>query len=96
MTGINQTGHVNGTNRLNDRRCGLPDWLHLAATPAFALMALLTAVPGSARMTCIRMAGSSPLDSMGFMYLLMAVFHATPWMKAGKSIFVRSGQESSR
>jgi len=59
---------------------GLADWLHLAATPTFTAMALLTAVTGG-EMTCMGMAGSSPSDSMGFMYLLMSAFHAAPWVR---------------
>ena len=63
--------------------CGAADSLHLAAAPAFALMAVLTAVQdGSAhQMTCMGMAGASPLSSMSLMYLLMSAFHAAPWVK---------------
>lgn len=41
MIGISQRIYFGGTNRSNNGRFGMPDWLHLAATPAFALMALL-------------------------------------------------------
>lgn len=82
MTEISQNGCAGGTNRSHDGRFGLPEWLHLAATPTFALMALLTAVSGEAHsMTCLGMAGSTPLEGMGLMYLLMGVFHAAPWLR---------------
>ena len=56
--------------------------LHLAATPAFALMALLTALGGGrADMLCAAMPHASPLAGMVPMYLLMSVFHAAPWLK---------------
>lgn len=57
------------------------NFLCLAATPTFAIMALLSAVlgGGAADMLC---AGSAPLlTGMVPMYLLMSVFHASPWLK---------------
>ena len=68
---------------------GLADWLHLAATPTFAVMPLLTAITGG-EMTCMGMAGSSPLGSMGLMYLLMSAFHAAPWVRLASG---RCGRE---
>jgi hypothetical protein len=62
---------------------GVADRLHLAAAPAFALMALLTAVQeaGADRMRCMGMSGASVLDSMSLMYLLMSAVHAAPWIR---------------
>ncbi|MGH6672770.1 MAG: hypothetical protein ACRECV_12460 [Xanthobacteraceae bacterium] len=58
------------------------DWLCLAATPTFALMALLTALGGGHEaMFCAAMQTSSPAGGMAPMYLLMSAFHAAPWLK---------------
>jgi hypothetical protein len=75
MTGISQREHAGSTNRSTDGRFGLPDWLHFAAMPIFALTALLTSVSNEGQsMRCLGMAGSSALDSTGLMYLLMSPF----------------------
>ena len=59
------------------------DWLCLAATPTFAVMALLTCVQDRdvAAAICSAAQGDSPLSGMALMYLLMSVFHATPWLR---------------
>ena len=56
--------------------------LALAASPIFAIMALLIAAPGGdrAEMLCWTAHGS-PLGGMATMYLLMSAFHAAPWLK---------------
>jgi hypothetical protein len=59
------------------------DWLHLAGTPAFAIMALLTAVIG----------GGAKDIGMLIMYLLMSVVHAAYWLKLVSSR--RSGSRQS-
>ena len=58
------------------------DWLCLAATPTFAIMALLTALSGGEpEILCAAMQHASPLSGMILMYLLMSAFHAAPWLK---------------
>ncbi len=62
-------------------------WLSLAAAPTFAIMALLSAVlgGGSSDMLCSPAQDAFPLGAMlsGMvaMYVLMSVFHLTPWLK---------------
>jgi hypothetical protein len=61
---------------------GVADWLCLAATPTFAVMALLTAFDGGQQdMLCAAFQHASPLGGMAPMYLLMSAFHAAPWLR---------------
>jgi hypothetical protein len=61
---------------------GVADCLCLAATPAFACMAAMTALQdrGAFDQLCSA-AGASPWSGMVPMYLLMSIFHATPWLR---------------
>lgn len=61
---------------------GIAKWLCLAATPTFAIMALLTGVlSGSPDMLCSAAQDASPLSGMVPMYLLMSAFHSAPWLR---------------
>jgi hypothetical protein len=60
---------------------GIAKWLCLAATPTFAIMALLTVASGGSDMICMAAEDTSPLGGMIPMYLLMSAFHAPPWLK---------------
>ena len=67
-------------SRARDLSLAAADWLCLAATPTFALMALLTGVVGGGQaMLCGQTA--SPIGGMAAMYLLMSAFHAAPWLR---------------
>ena len=58
------------------------NFLSLAAAPTFAIMALLTAVPGGGPPDALcSIGGASPLRGMVPMYLLMSAFHCAPWLK---------------
>jgi hypothetical protein len=71
------------TGRRNDAAAPrVAGWLGLAATPCFAVMALLTSMSGTdADMICSAMHGGSPLGGMVPMYMLMSAFHCAPWLK---------------
>lgn len=60
----------------------LAGWLGLAATPTFAIMAVLTAVLGDGPADMLCAAGhESVLGGMVPMYLLMSAFHAAAWLR---------------
>src|SRR5512141_1278982 len=72
--------------RLNDEDAaaaavGLAKWLCLAATPTFAIMALLTCLNGSPMDTLCSSGPAAPLSGMVPMYPLMSAFHSGPWLK---------------
>jgi hypothetical protein len=60
------------------------DWLCFAATPTFAIMALLSSVLGDGQLDALCSAAHHglPLNGMVPMYLLMSAFHSAPWLKA--------------
>jgi hypothetical protein len=60
---------------------GVVEYLNLAATPVFAIMALFTAVTGSGPDLLCSAAHASPLGGMVPMYLLMSAFHMAPWLR---------------
>jgi hypothetical protein len=87
-------GSDGGATRRNAAALGAADGLALAASPIFAIMALLTGVLGSgpADMLCSA-THISPLSGMVTMYLLMSAFHSAPWLKLVSSR--RSGARRS-
>ena len=78
MTGLADIARGRGRADLNAAR-----WLSLAATPTFAVMALLSAVHGDAMpdMICAATRDGSLLSGMVPMYLLMSAFHLAPWLR---------------
>lgn len=56
-------------------------WLSLAATPAFALMALLNTVQSGSPAGLLCGTAASSFSGMVPMYVLMSVFHAGPWLR---------------
>ncbi len=58
-------------------------WLSLAATPTFALMALATVIGGDAvpALICSAAHKTPLLTGMVTMYLLMSLFHSPPWLR---------------
>lgn len=67
------------------RASGMGEWLALAAAPTFGLMALSAAVDPPPVMLCT--SGLLPLDGMATMYLLMSLFHLSPWLKLASGGF---------
>jgi hypothetical protein len=60
----------------------LAGWLGLAATPTFAIMAVLTAVRGGGPADMLCAAGHGALlGGMVPMYLLMSAFHSAAWLR---------------
>jgi hypothetical protein len=59
------------------------DVLSIAASPTFAIMALLTGAlsAGAPDMLCSATHHATPLNGMVMMYLLMSAFHLSPWLK---------------
>jgi hypothetical protein len=76
------SGGSGGQATRRNAACKAADGLALAASPTFAIMALLTGVSsgGHAEMLCAT-AHASPLSGMAAMYVLMSVFHAAPWLR---------------
>lgn len=57
------------------------EWLSLAAAPTFAAMAVVAAVGGGPADVLCSAGPASPLTGMPAMYLLMAAFHVSPWLR---------------
>jgi hypothetical protein len=55
----------------------------LAAAPTFAVMALLSCLPGGNpyEPVCSVMRHVTPMQGMAWMYLLMSAFHLPPWLR---------------
>lgn len=62
---------------------GVAEWLGLAAMPVFAAMALLTEILAGDQpdFLCLSSHPALPMDGMVPMYLLMATFHLSPWLR---------------
>jgi len=59
----------------------LARWLGLAATPTFAVMAVLTAALGGGPADMLCAAGHGAFVGMVPMYLLMSAFHSAAWLR---------------
>ncbi|MBN9507713.1 MAG: hypothetical protein J0I21_01210 [Alphaproteobacteria bacterium] len=60
---------------------GAAGTLALAASPTFALMACVAAGGAPPAAFCASGMGILPIDGMTAMYLLMSLFHLSPWLK---------------
>ena len=71
-----------GNGRRSEAASSVAGWLGLAATPTFAMMAVITYLSRdeAAMLLCSAVHGKSSLSGMIPMYLLMSAFHSTPWL----------------
>ena len=60
---------------------GIAGWLALAASPTFALMAWIATNDAHPIALCSSGSSILPIDGMTAMYLLMSLFHLSPWLK---------------
>lgn len=60
---------------------GVAGGLGFAAAPTFALMAGISAVGSQGMTICSAASPFEPLNEMAVMYLLMSLFHLSPWLK---------------
>jgi hypothetical protein len=60
---------------------GATGWLALAASPTFALMAWIAANDASPMALCSSASNILPINGMTAMYLLMSLFHLSPWLR---------------
>ena len=56
-------------------------WLSLAASPTFALMAGIPAIGSPSMAMCSATPAWGAFNDMALMYLLMSLFHLTPWLR---------------
>jgi len=60
---------------------GAAGWLAFAASPSFAFMACIAANHARPIAFCALGSNIPPIDGMVAMYLLMSLFHVSPWLK---------------
>jgi len=65
----------------NTEARGAVGWIGLAASPTFALMAWIAATDAPRIALCSLAPAMPPIDGMAWMYLLMSLFHVSPWLK---------------
>ena len=56
-------------------------WIGLAASPSFALMAWIAATDAPRIPLCAPDSNMLSIDGMAWMYLLMSLFHVSPWLR---------------
>lgn len=71
------------------------NWLGLAASPTFALMAWVSA-NDMQTMLCASAPDITPIGGMAFMYLLMSFFHLSPWLKLAPAFKRQRAQPPSQ
>jgi hypothetical protein len=89
------TGPVSAVPRLDGVAAArrFAGWLALAATPTFAIMALLTALSGGPADAMCGAGQGSLLGGMVPMYLLMSALHSAAWLKLIAVVGARSADK---
>jgi len=64
---------------------GAAGWLALAASPTFALMAWIAGNDAAPMAFCSSGSSISPIGGMTAMYVLMSLFHLSPWLELASS-----------
>lgn len=73
------TGRAGGSCR--EWKVVVSSGLTLVAAPTFLLMGGASAITAPDMTMCTSAVPWSPIGDMALMYLLMAVFHLSPWLK---------------
>ena len=80
------TNHVRPEARPAFDPAGL---LGLAATPVFVVMASISATSPASMIVCSSVSAMMPVNDMALMYLLMSLFHLSPWLKRFSALWQR-------
>ena len=78
---VNATGGASSDAEGIVTTLGIAKWLCLAASPTFALMAWIAANDAPPMALCSSGSSILPVGGMTAMYLLMSLFHLSPWLK---------------
>lgn len=70
--------------------------LAYAAAPVFGLMAGLSGLGASGMSICSSAAAILPIHDMALMYLLMGLFHLSPWLRLLSAFSQRQDAELSQ
>ena len=70
--------------------------LGLAATPVLAVMACISATGPSGMILCSAISAIAPVNDMALMYLVMSLFHLSPWLRLVSALWRRPGRPISQ
>jgi hypothetical protein len=90
---VHPTGGTSHEDEGGTTAFGLVEWLQLAATPTFAIMAVLTGFGGTPMDRICSSGHGAPLSGMVTMYILMTVFHSRPWLNLISGSLMEQGRE---
>lgn len=82
-------GTFAATNHVRSEAGDAAGLLGLAAAPVFAVMAGISAASPSSMVVCSSVSALMPINDMALMYLLMSLFHLSPWLKRFSALWQR-------